>query len=308
MSTKRILIALSACAATFIGGYGVRVLAEGAPVEQPLFYSGVLESNGELANGEHTITLELFNAESGGAELCSIERTAQVEGGRFRIDASDCAQAMRQNADLWVAVAFRGDDGVERAISGRSKVGAVPYALEADHAKASGSASAATGELQATIAALTARIDALEAGGGGGPPVSLTAFQAIKTTQGPLSVGGTVLVFNEEIFDLTDEYDETDGSFTAKQAGRYEFFCSIAWAINEDGPTGTYEAAIFVNGAERVFNGHYGDGRYTTRQVHAVIELDAGEWVQCYSYQTDASVTLNLDSASTSFEGRRFSL
>lgn len=308
MRTKRILIALSACAATFIGGYGVRVLAEGAPVEQPLFYSGVLESNGELANGEHTITLGLFNAASGGAELCAIERTAEVESGRFRIDASDCAQAMRQNADLWVAVAFRGDDGVERVISGRSKVGAVPYALEADHAKLANSASAATGELEATIDALTMRIEALEAGGNGGPPVSLTAFQAIKTTQGPLSQGATELVFNEEIFDRTDEYDETDGHFTAMQAGRYEFFCSIVWAIDGNGPTGTYEAAIFVNGIERVFSGHYGDGRYTTRQVHAVVELSAGDYVQCYSYQDDDSVTLNLDAGYTSFEGRRFSL
>ena len=58
MSTKRILIAVSACAVTFIGGYGVRVLAEGAPAEQPLFYSGVLESDGSLASGEHTITIE----------------------------------------------------------------------------------------------------------------------------------------------------------------------------------------------------------------------------------------------------------
>ena len=305
MSTKRILIALSACTATFIGGYGVRVLAEGAPAEQPLFYSGVLESNGSLASGEHTITLELFDAQSGGNQVCAIERTSEVTSGRFRIDASECADAMRENADVWVAVSFLGDDGVERTISGRSKVGAVPYALEADRAKV---ASAASGELEATIAQLTTRIAALEAGGSGGPPVSLTAFQAIKTTQGPLSEGGTQLVFDDEVFDLTDEHDPETGLFIPKEAGRYEFFCSIAWDIADDGPAGTFEAAIIVDGSERVYNGFYGEGRYATRQVHAVVELEAGQEVHCASWQSDATVTLNLRYGLTTFEGRRFSL
>jgi len=281
MSTKRILIALSACAATFVGGYGVRVLAEGAPAEQPLFYSGVLESNGSLASGEHTITLELFDAQSGGNQLCAIERASEVVAGRFRIDASECADAMRENADAWVAVSFVSDDGVERTISGRSKVGAVPYALEADRAK---TASAATGELETTIEQLSTRIAALEAGGGGGPPLALTAFQAIKTMHEPLAIGGTHLTFDNEIFDLTDEHNAETGVFVAQQAGRYEFFCSIAW------------------------NGHYGEGRYATRQVHAVVELVEGQEVWCASWQSDDTVTLNLRDALTSFEGRRFSL
>lgn len=305
MSTKRILIAAGAALATFVGGYGVRVLAEGAPAEQPLFYSGVLEADGQLASGEHVITLELYDAASAGTELCAIERTAEVESGRFRIDASECADAMRATADVWVAVSFRGEDGVERTISGRSKVGAVPYALEADHAK---TASAASSELLTTIEQLSARIEALEAGGAGGPPLSLTAFQAIKTTQGPLSVGSTPLTFDDEVFDLTDEYDEETGVFTAKQAGRYEFFCSIAWAIEDFDRFGTFEAAIFVDGGEWVYNGHYGDGRYTTRQVHAVVELAEGQEVYCGSWQSDDTVTLNLTYGRTSFEGRRFSL
>jgi hypothetical protein len=305
MSTKRTLVALSACIATFVGGYGVRVLAEGAPAEQPLFYSGVLESDGELASGEHTITLELYNAPSGGDQGCAIERTAEVSAGRFRIDASECADAMRGNPEVWVEVSFTSGDGVERSIPGRSKVGAVPYALEADNAK---TASGASGELLATIEALTTRIAALEAGGGnGGPPIALTAFLARKTTQGPLTVGGTELFFNEEIFDLTDEHNPDDGRFTAKQAGRYEFFCSIAWDIevHEDG---TFEAAIMVNGSEHVYNGFYGDGAYATRQVHTVVELAEGDYVQCYSYQDDASVSLSLEAGRTTFAGRRFSL
>jgi hypothetical protein len=286
----------------------VRVLAEGAPSEQPLFYSGVLEADGQLASGEHTITLELFDAQSGGTELCSIERSADVEAGRFRIDASECADAMRESPDVWVAVSFRGEDGVERTISGRSKVGAVPYALEADHAKTAAATSAATGELQTTLQQLTARIEALEAGGSSGPPLSLTAFQAIKTTQGPLSVGSTPLTFDDEIFDLTDEYDEETGVFTAKQPGRYEFFCSIGWSIEDFDRVGTFEAALFVDGSERIFNGHYGDGRYTTRQVHGVVELEAGQEVYCGAWQSDDTITLNLSYGQTSFEGRRFSL
>jgi hypothetical protein len=197
---------------------------------------------------------------------------------------------------------------VERSIPGRSKVGAVPYALEADNAKTASAASAASGELLATIEALTTRIAALEAGGSGGPPLSLTAFQAIKTTQGPLDSGSTELFFDDEVFDLTDEYTPEDGRFTAKQDGRYEFFCSIAWDIEDHDHEGTYEAQIKVNGAEWVYNGHYGDGIYTTRQAHAVVELTAGDYVQCYSWQTDASVVLSLEAGRTSFAGRRFSL
>ena len=168
---------------TFLGGYGVRVLAEGAPTEQPLFYSGTLEVDGALASGEHTVMLELYDAQSGGAELCAVESEAEVENGRFRIDASACADAMRSSADVWVAVAFRDGGGIERAIAGRSKVGAVPYALEADHAKA---AAAATGALRTQLQELTDRIAALE----GGAPTS-TAFHAVKVTQGALAVGAT---------------------------------------------------------------------------------------------------------------------
>lgn len=311
MSTKRILIALSAVGAgvaTFLGGYGVRVLAEGAPAEQPLFYSGVLEVDGELASGEHTIALELYDAASGGEQGCAIERTAEVSAGRFRIDASECADALRGTADVWVAVSFTDADGVERTIPGRSKVGAVPYALEADNAKTASAAGAATGELRATIEALTQRIAVLEAGGGGGPPVSLTAFYALKKTQGALSDGSTELFFDEEVFDLTDEYTPEDGRFTAKQAGRYEFFCSITWDIGDHDHEGTYEAQIKVNDVEWVYNGHYGDGAYTTRQAHAVVVLEPGDYVQCYSYQSDGSVTLSLEQGRTSFAGRRFSL
>jgi hypothetical protein len=134
MRTRRAWIAAFVCLVLFVSGYGVRVLAEGAPNEQLLFYSGTLEVDGALATGEHTVKLVLYSAETDGDELCSIERMAEVESGRFRIDASDCAHAVRSENEVWVGVAFRGPDGVERAIAGRSKIGAVPYALEADNA------------------------------------------------------------------------------------------------------------------------------------------------------------------------------
>lgn len=304
MSTKRIWIALGACLATFGTGYGVRVLAEGAPVEQPLFYSGVLETNGELASGTHMIKLELFDAESGGNMGCSIERTAEVEAGRFRIDASECADPMRDNPEVWVAVSFTDANGVMRAIPGRSKVGAVPYALEADHAKA---ASAASGALEETIAQLTARIEALEASGGGGGPATGSAFQALKRQQQDLAQYGTVLVFDEEVFDLANEYNPENGTFTAADDGYYEFFCSIAWSI-DGGQTGQYEAAIFLNDSEVAYNGFTTDGGSTTRQVHAVLDLAAGDRVQCSAFAIYEGLELNLSNRNTSFEGRRFSL
>jgi hypothetical protein len=130
----------------------------------------------------------------------------------------------------------------------------------------------------------------------------------VKREQQALSNSGTFLVFDDEIFDLNDEYDEETGIFTPKVAGRYEFFCSIAWAIGSHDETATFEAAIQLNGSEYMYNGHYGDGIATTRQVHAVLELSPTDEVQCSALQENGSLMLNLNAGYTSFEGRRFSL
>jgi hypothetical protein len=299
MSTKHVSFALGASLIAFALGYGMRVLADGAPTEQPLFYSGTLESAGQLVSGAHTVSLGLYSAEQGGTALCAVEREADVEAGRFRIDVGECADAMRANADVWVAVAFRGSDGVDHAIEGRAKVGAVPYALEADRAKV---ADGAGGELEATLQQLAERVAALESGAPTG-----TAFHAISTLSTDLGVGATRVVFDEELLDSGDEYDPETGIFEVKTAGHYEVICSIAWATDSH-DVDHFEAAVFVNGIERSYTGMTTDQYATTRQVHVVLQLVAGDGVTCHAYQEDDTLELNVSGQNTSFAGRRFAL
>jgi len=119
-----------------VAGYGLRAHAEGAPTKQPLFYAGILEEGGKLASGPHTITLTLFATETAGGALCISETAgAPVDDGRFRVEVSaDCVDAMKAQPDTWVALRFTGSDGVPHELPQRSKVGAVPYSLEAQHA------------------------------------------------------------------------------------------------------------------------------------------------------------------------------
>jgi hypothetical protein len=299
MSTKYVSFALGAVLIAFALGYGVRVLADGAPTEQPLFYSGTLESAGQLVSGAHTVSLGLYSAEQGGTALCALEREADVEAGRFRIDVAECAEAMRANADVWVAVAFRGSDGVDHAIEGRAKVGAVPYALEADRAKV---ADAAGGALQDTVQALMDRVAALE-----GNAPSSTAFHATSTVSPDLGVGATMVVFDEEHLDTGDEYDPETGVFAPKADGHYEVICSLAWATDSH-DVDHFEAAVFVNGIERSYTGMTTEKYATTRQVHVVLQLAAGDDVTCHAYQEDDTLELNVGGQNVSFVGRRFAL
>jgi hypothetical protein len=117
-------------------GYGLRALAEGAPTTKPLFYSGTLEANGKLASGPYAIVLALFDAESAGTRVCVSESAdVPVEAGRFRVEVSaDCVKVFQMRPDVWAALKFTGPDGVPHELLKRSKIGAVPFSLEAQHA------------------------------------------------------------------------------------------------------------------------------------------------------------------------------
>src|SRR5262245_30313757 len=102
------LVAFGACllASAFGAGYGMIVLAQGAPTKQPLFYSGVLEVDGAAANGDYKVKLALYDADTAGESLCSVEADAEVDDGHFRIDASECAGALADEPDAWVQLSF----------------------------------------------------------------------------------------------------------------------------------------------------------------------------------------------------------
>jgi hypothetical protein len=116
-------------------------IADGIPAANPLSYSGTLEdATGAAITGSKAIRIELYDAVSGGQPKCSIEQTVALLQGRFQIVLPDeCAAAARKTPDLWVDVAVDGES------LGRTKLAAVPFAVEA------GRASAASGALATQV-------------------------------------------------------------------------------------------------------------------------------------------------------------
>ena len=131
---------------------GYRVArATGVPTTKPLSYSGTIDEGGQLVDGTRDFTLRLWSdpASTDGTFLkcTTIAPSVAVSMGRFRIPLDDtCTQPIHDNADLYLEVL------VGNGSLGRRKVGAVPYAIEADHA------SAATGALQTQLAGLSTKL------------------------------------------------------------------------------------------------------------------------------------------------------
>ena len=133
-------VALAVGVAAWINLRSTRATADGTPTASPLVYSGLLEDNGDLVNGSHTVQIILWNHSTNAAEANRVCTTTAndtpVVEGRFRVTLDDaCADGVASEPDVWVQVL------VDAVSLGRTKMGAVPYALEAARA------SAAAGEL-----------------------------------------------------------------------------------------------------------------------------------------------------------------
>jgi hypothetical protein len=294
-----------------LAGYSLRVFAEGAPTMQPLFYSGTLEVDGRPASGPFTGVLSLHDAASGGTELCSTEQAVAVDAGRFRMDVSPCVAAVRANPDVWLSVQFTDPDGVTRSIE-RSKVGAMPYALEAQHAV---SASTAEGALRTMVDELNARLATLEQ-----ERTVKSAFAAIKSSSfaqsiAPNQPAGEVVRGYDELFDAGDEFNPGsavgDGKFVSKSGGHYEFTCTVAWDIETE-IIGHWEAQLWSNAdgtnREIAYSGQTGDGAAATRSATTRLLLAAGDEVSCRALVriTGGTTAQPLNNRHTQFNGRRF--
>ncbi len=148
MKTKSLLVfGLILIATAFTTGHLVgRAGAVGIPANDAMVYSGVLtESDGTTPlTGNRNIGIALWNAVSKGIQECSenhvsVDLTAST--GSFRVAlAEDCVQAVHNNADLWVEIRVDGTP-----LEPRTKLGVVPYAIEANWA------SQAAGQLAAQV-------------------------------------------------------------------------------------------------------------------------------------------------------------
>jgi hypothetical protein len=140
MNTRR-FIALSLITGCALA-YGIRhVGATGAPTVEPLWYSGFLEDAGVPVNGMRTIVLRIWRVAAGGNQsdlLCTTTRATQVTAGSFRVPLDPtCTPQIARYTETWIEAEVGG------VPLGRTKVGAVPYALEASRASSAATASTA---------------------------------------------------------------------------------------------------------------------------------------------------------------------
>lgn len=153
-----ISLLLGGCALAFAAG---KATASGAPQEATLTYSGTLfDKAGNPAKTPVQVKVRLFGAaaDNGDPAKCS-SQTVPSEAGTGRFDVplgQGCVDAVHANSELWAEVHV-GDNPV--TILPRTKLGAVPYAVEAAAAgQASGKLKA---DLEVALAA-AAKVQALE--------------------------------------------------------------------------------------------------------------------------------------------------
>jgi hypothetical protein len=125
-------IALVASLATLLA---VRARAAGIPDADVLTYTGYLEdADGRPLTDELSgISIEVWDAAEAGERVCdtSVENVTP-QAGRFQVVLPPlCVDAVKATPNLWI------DVKVEGASLGRTKLGAVPYAIEAGHARSS---------------------------------------------------------------------------------------------------------------------------------------------------------------------------
>lgn len=112
---------------------GTRIAqADGVPQTQPLTYAGtLLDASGNPATGMVNLDLNLHTTAMGGSAVCSTSGTFNLTTtkGRFQmvLDAA-CTTAVHATPDLYVDLKVGGAS----IFTTRPKLGAVPYALEAD--------------------------------------------------------------------------------------------------------------------------------------------------------------------------------
>ena len=145
----RTSLLVGACAvvssALFLAG---RAFAGGAPTSSPVMtYAGVLlNADGVPLSGDQTVEIKLWSKAQPAAKdtpLCtSMPKVVTLDSaGRFSVPLDVCVAAVKANANTWVEVVL---DSAGTATSlGITKMGAVPYAIEADHATSADTATTA---------------------------------------------------------------------------------------------------------------------------------------------------------------------
>lgn len=126
-----------------------QVRAAGIPAKNPLTYTGYLENpDATPVVTSKNIALAVYDAVTAGTKVCEVLSAPMVPVlGRFQIALpDDCTAKVGASPDLWLEIA------VDGAALGRTKLGAVPYAVEAGHAVKADLATNATNAASAASA------------------------------------------------------------------------------------------------------------------------------------------------------------
>lgn len=126
-------VALLAAAVAAVGYNQSRVRADGIPAMRPLTYSGTLSEGGAPVTGTRNLRLTIWDdpmsTESSHNRCISVATGAAVNAGRFAVTLDDaCTTVVRSTPDLWLEIEVNGTS------LGRTKLGAVPFAVEAQRA------------------------------------------------------------------------------------------------------------------------------------------------------------------------------
>lgn len=269
-SWKRVAIGsigISAALAIFVAA-GSR--AAGIPDADVLTYSGYLEgADGAPLTGKHSIAVSLWESAEATSDLCTRSMSGvELKSGRFQVPLpGECTDAIKANPNLFIDVL------VDGASLGRTKLGAVPFAVEAGHAT-SADAATAGGELDA-------RVTAIENGLPG-----KSAFYAYTSTSTQMLASGTYapIAFDTKKYDLGGEF--ASGVFKAATAGYYFFSCNAGLGVGTPGTTAYFEAILMVNGVNWGATSGQGDLFNASRNVQQLIKLAKGDTVNCTAFQT----------------------
>jgi len=118
--------------AMLVLGYQLgRARADGIPTAPTMYFGATIDEGGVVVSGPRDVRVRLYDAAAAGALLCDTEaRATPVVAGRLRValDAT-CTVAVQRTPDAWVELSVGGV-----VVGGRTKLGAVPYAVEAQRA------------------------------------------------------------------------------------------------------------------------------------------------------------------------------
>lgn len=258
----------SAVAALTLGAAAIlfveHVRAAGAPATNAFAYSGTLTlPDGSAVQGSKNIGLAVYTSQTATTPTCQvISAPVPVSAGHFQIALPDtCIAAAKASPDLWV------DVQVDGASVGKTKLGAIPYAVEASHAVQADSAANATNAANAAKAPWS---------GITGVPIS------IQASTGSIQLGGSnrTLTAGNEAGNLHIDSLAAGWIYLNRYSGKGTIFGN-----GNDGDVGSIDAAGNLNIAGS-YSGRAGTrgGRILDRNGDNAISFEwTGSALQFYS-------------------------